>query len=188
MADVTTEELDGQIELSRQRFKAVTVQISEVLCSDVAAFVSRACKHAFLTQPAVADGIDDGQLATFKVRGTETGKSAAEGLAAALADEQVWLDGPDATTNERSLEDAGDVWSHIQSVNTDVAELLSAFGFDGAGSSYAPPMYFVGGLYLPTLVEHYWKLRKEIDAFEGQKVALAAETVRSRLESRWNDG
>ena len=91
------------------------------------------------------------------------------------------------TTDERSLEDAVGVWTHVQAIDGDIRELLTGFGFDADGAGYVPPRYFVGGLYLPTLVEHYWRLRNEIGALEGQKASLAAESLRQRLESRWND-
>jgi len=75
----------------------------------------------------------------------------------------------------------------VEAVNADVHELLAGFGFSADEAGYVPPRYFVGGLYLPTLVEHYWRLRSEIGALEAQKASLAAESLRQRLESRWND-
>ena len=187
MADVTIEELDGQIELSRQRFNQVIEQISAVLCSDVAAHVAKASKAAFLGQPAVADALDDVQVKALKAQALEAGQAGARRLREALAGSDAWLDGPDTTSDDRSLEDAVAVWGHVQVIDDATQELLSGFGFDGAGVTYTPPMYFVDGLYLPTLVEHYWRLRKEIGALEGEKVAMDAASVRARLESRWND-
>jgi hypothetical protein len=187
VTDVTTQELDGQIELSRQRFTQVIEQIRTVLVTDVSAHAAKACKDAFLTQSSVADSLDDGQLKAFKARGVEVGASASARLADALAGDTVWMDGPADTSDERSLEDAAGVWSHVQAVGVETRQLLDSFGFDGADVAYTPPRYFVGGLYLPTLVEHYWRLRRELGSLEGQKAAVAAETERQRLESRWND-
>ena len=187
MSDVTTQQLDGQIALSRQRFTQVIEQIRTVLVTDVAGFAAKACKDAFLTQSSVADALDDGQLKAFKAQSAEVGGTSASRLGTALADESAWLAGPDETTDDRSLADAEQLWGHVQQVDAAVRELLGSFGFEGAAVAYAPPRYFVGGLYLPTLVEHYWRLRRELGTLEGQKVAVALESERQRLESRWND-
>lgn len=187
MADVTTEELTGQIELSRQRFQQVIDQIRTVVVADVSAFTAKAAKQAFLSQSVAADALDDAQLSALKTRSVEVGESASKRLEAALADDSAWLQGPNTTADERSLEDAAGVWSHVDAVNADVRELLTGFGFDAEDAGYVPPRYFVGGLYLPTLVEHYWRLRGEIATLEGQKESLAAESLRQRLEARWND-
>jgi len=95
VADVTPEELSGQIELSRQRFKQVIDQIRTVVVADVAASVPKAAKQAFLSQSAAADVLDDGQVAALKAQSTEIGSAASGRLAEALVEEAAWLEGAD---------------------------------------------------------------------------------------------
>ena len=187
MGEITTEELEGQLELSQQRFAQVIEQIRTVLVADVAAFVPKACKQAFLTQSEQADALDDAGVARLKGEAAEVGLTAAGRVEGILNEPSTWLSGANATAEERSLHDASGVWSAVQSVTGDVRSLLETFGFDADHVSYTPPKYFVGGLYLPTLVEHYWRLRQEMGALEQQCADLVAQSTRDRLQSRWEE-
>jgi hypothetical protein len=187
MGDVTTQELEGQLELSRERFTQVTEQIRSVLVADASAFLSKSCRQAFLTQADAADALDDARLKGFKGRATAVGAAAASRIEETLSDPAVWLSGANTTSEERSLNDAVGVWSVVQTVEADGRALLSEFGFEPERLSYAPPKYFVGGLYLPTLVEHYWRLRQEMGGLEQQCADLVAQATRDRLQARWDD-
>ena len=187
MADVTIEQLDGQISLSRQRFSQVIDQIRTVLVEDCKGFVVKASKAAFLEQPIAADKLDDARLASFKKACSELGVTSSQRLSNALGDEALWLGEVGTPSDERSIEDVADVWGHVTAVQNEVKALLNDYGLDGATVDYQCPRYFVGGLYLPTLAEHYWKLRNELRSLLSHKESLAEQTIRSRLESRWND-
>ena len=187
MSEVTTQELQGQLELSRQRFTQVIEQIRSVLVADVGAFVSKSCKQVFLEQTGAADALDDARLGAFKRRAEEVGASAAQRLSADLSADEVWMSGASAPSDDRSLSHASGVWEKVCAVEADTHALLKDFGFETEGVAYQPPRYFVGGLYLPTLVEHYWRLRQEMGALEAQQADLSARATRDRLEARWRD-
>jgi hypothetical protein len=186
MGEVTTQELEGQLELSRQRFAQVIEQIRTVLVQDVTAFVPRACKQVFLAQTERANAMGDADVSRLKARGTEVGTAAANRVESTLHDPTVWLSGESATGEERSLQDAIGVWAALESVETEVRGVLQEFGFQSDQLCYAPPKYFVGGLYLPTLVEHYWRLRQEMDGLGQQCADLVAQSTRDQLQSRWD--
>jgi len=187
MGEVTTQELEGQLELSQQRFSQVVEQIRTVLVADIKAFIPKACKQAFLAQAEQADALDDGGVSRFKAQASEVGQATAQRIEATLSDASLWLSGANTTLEERSLRDATGVWSALQGVEADAVGLLKEFGFLAEELSYTPPKYFVGGLYLPTLVEHYWRLRQEMGALEQQCADLVAQSTRDRLQSRWDD-
>lgn len=187
MSEVTSEELDGQLELSRQRFEQVTEQIRTVLVSDASSFIGKSAKTAFLNQPAVSDALSDGQLAQLKAQGGSLGASLGEELERVLLEPSCWLSGPVSTQDERSLEGIQEVWGALDRVGAQARDLLERFGFETQGLTYVPPKYFVGGLYLPTLVEHYWRLRLEMEALQTQRADLAAQTTRRRLQARWEE-
>lgn len=186
MSELTSEELSGQLELARQRFEQVIEQIRTVLVSDAGRFVSKSGKAAFLEQPAVSDELSDARLAELKARSNALGEALSKRLGASLAKADCWRTGPSSTSDDRSLQEVSEVWSELQKVGTETREFLGEFGFDSVDISYVPPKYFVGGLYLPTLVEHYWRLRHEMGTLDAQRADLEAQSTRQRLQARWD--
>jgi len=187
VSDITLRDIEGQLELSQQRFDQVVAQIRTLLVTDVSAFSVKVCKQAFLAQPKVSDALDDERLKTYKARSAELGALSSEGLDSRLSDPTLWLSGEGPGVDERSLQGALGVWGALQAISSEVVVLLGDFGFDAEGISYTPPKYFVGGLYLPTLVEHYWRLRREMSSLDRQREDLETQTTRSRLALRWED-
>lgn len=187
MADPTLEELDQQIALDKQRLEHVVEQIRTVLREDIARFVPREAKKAFLGRPAVAADLSDARVAELKLRAAAEGAAAAERISAGLADLGLWLREFEAPEDQRSLDTAEPIWSVVRTVDGDLEALLAAFGLGGVAGPYKAPPYFVGGLYFPSLAEHFWKLRAELAERERAKQAITVDSIRSRLESRWED-
>ena len=187
MAELTPEELQDQLELARQRFEQVTEQIRTVLVSDASHFIIKSAKSAFLNQPEVSDALSDTQLADFKGRGRSLGSHVAQALEESLADDSCWRSGPVAPTDERSLADVEGVWGHLMEVGAEARSLLEEFGYEAGELAYALPKYFVSGLYLPTLIEHFWRLRQEMGALDEQRADLKEKSTRRRLQARWDE-
>ncbi|MCB9728485.1 MAG: hypothetical protein H6744_03880 [Deltaproteobacteria bacterium] len=188
MDEGTVKELDDQIALCNQRFKQVVEQIRAVLAEDIPSFVSREAKRRFLARTEVAERLSDEQVKELKRRATEEGARAGERILAALADDDLWAQGHAEPDDTRSLVGADAVWEVIRTVEGDARTLLSDFGLDDADRPiYKSPTWFVKGLYLPTLVEHYWKLLGELAALRNRKQEVAAESKRLRLTTRWDE-
>lgn len=181
-------DFDDRIALSRERLRQVLEQIRGVLREDLERYVTRESRRAFLDNPAAADALSDQQVAALKEQSGSASKAAADRIAGALADETMWLEAAQAPEGGRSLETLGAVWSTVCSVEGDLAALLQPFGLaTDPMPSYKAPAYFVGGRYLPTLAEHYWKLREELDELTRARDQAAEDSVRGRLASRWDE-
>ncbi|MEZ4268816.1 MAG: hypothetical protein R3F39_20875 [Myxococcota bacterium] len=188
MNEATVKELDDQISLCNQRFKQVVDQIRTVLAEDLPLFVSREAKRRFLVRTDVAEGLTDEQLKELKRRSTDDGARAGARIMAALADDTVWSRGHSEPDDTRSLIGAEAVWEVVRTIEGDARTLLADFGLDDADRPiYRTPSFFVKGLYLPTLIEHYWKLLGELASLRARKTEVAAESKRARLTSRWDD-
>ncbi len=189
MADIsnTIAEIDEQVALHRQRLGTVVAQIRTVLEEDLAHFVQRETKRAFLSHPEIAATLDDQRVAELKRAAETRGPDAAARIAHALEDGARWSVPVQPPADGPSLMAVEGVWSQVRTIEDDVRNLLDAFGLPGGDVCYKPPVYFVRGLYLPSQVEHFWKLSAELEAFEREKRDIAARAVRSRLESRWDD-
>ncbi len=187
MAEPTIAELDEQIALNRQRFEQVVQQIRGVLQEDLANFVAREAKKAFLSNPDAAATLSKAQVADLKRRSAETARTTAARVAGALAEDGPWLAAYEAPTDARSLVEATEVWAVVQTADSDLAALLGDFGLATGVPAYKAPAYFVGGLYFPSLAEHYWKIHADLAALQGEKEQLHDTTVRAALEDRWDE-
>lgn len=188
MTEAAVKELDDQIALCNQRFQQVVDQIRAVLAEDLPLFVGREAKRRFLARTDVAEGLSDEQLKELKRRSTDDGVRAGARIMAALADESLWSRGHAEPDDTRSLVGSEPVWEVVRTIEGDARTLLADFGLDDADRPiYRAPAFFVKGLYLPTLVEHYWKLLGELAALRARKNEVAAESKRARLTSRWDD-
>lgn len=186
---VTSEELQAQIDLRRERFRQVVSEIRAVLVEDLATYPARHTKAAFLAKPAVAEGLDAGQVKALKAAAEALGKDASKRVDHALSSEGPWLEGnADEPGEARSLASNPAVWSHVSAVDDALHELLAQYGLaEDAAPVYKAPAYFVGGRYFPALAEHYWKTLAEITELSAQKEAVDASAQRERLQKLWDD-
>ncbi len=185
---MSSADFDDRIALSQERLLQVLEQIRAVLHEDLGKFVAREARKAFLTHPEAADALTDQQVADLKTRTVAASTASADRIAAELADQSLWLEEADASEGSRSLEPLGSVWAIVRSVEADVTALLEPFGLaPDPPAVYKAPAYFVAGRFLPTLAEHYWKLRSEIDELEAARRQEAEESVKSRLAARWDE-
>jgi hypothetical protein len=65
---------------------------------------------------------------------------------------------------------------------------LSVFGIASDElPGYKLPAYFVAGLYMPSLAEHYWRIVVETRELKEQRKLLAETAVRETLQAKWDD-
>jgi len=184
----TVEELEAQIALRNNRFKQVIADIRAVLEEDLAQFFARETKRAFLTKAAVSEGLSDSQVADLKRRAQADGQAIAKSVSEALADEALWHEVTTVPENARDLRAATPVWAQVTRVEAALQETLDAFGLaDAEPVHYKLPSYFVKGLYMPGLVEHYWRLVHEVEELEEHRRRVETDAVKARLETRWDD-
>lgn len=186
---LSAEELDTQIELRRVRFKQVISDIRGLLHEDLRNFINRETKRAFLGQAVVSKGFDRARVGALKRASAELAQATADRIVAELEDEALWLpESLPASVDKRSIDGVPGAWAKVTEVDVALAELLGGYGFDLAEvTKYHVPAFFVKGLYMPSLAEHFWRLLTEIHELEGQKVQRLDEEVRSELQSLWDE-
>jgi hypothetical protein len=183
---LTTAEIDNQIELRKVRFQQVVADIRTVLRADLDAFVMRETKKAFLARPDVADSMSADKVGALKKGAAELGRSLAQRLDAELADLSLWQAGSGDPVNPRELAGVPGVTAKLHEAEKAVTEFLAGYGLPSE-VSYKPPAYFVGGLYMPSLAEHYWRIVVETRELEDQKARLSEQTTREKLQSKWDE-
>lgn len=185
---LTASEIEDQIGLRKIRFQQVIADIRSVLRADIEAFVMRETKRSFLAKPDVADKMAADQVLALKQKAVAVGKASAARIDGELADIELWLAPTAEPANPRDLVGAAAVWSKVSSVEADLAALLAEFGLgEATPATYKLPAYFVGGLYMPSLAEHYWRIVQETRELQDQKRKLAETEVRDRLQAKWDD-
>lgn len=185
---LTAHEIDDQIGLRKVRFQQVISDIRAVLRSDLESFVLRETKKAFLAKPAVADAMGADKVMALKRKAVEVGKATATRVEQELADVELWVHTGGEPANTRDLVGAAQVWDKVSSVEKDLQALLSEYGLaEPQAPAYKLPAYFVGGLYMPSLAEHYWRIVAESRELEDQKRKLSENEVRERLQAKWDE-
>ncbi|MCC6621179.1 MAG: hypothetical protein IT385_07990 [Deltaproteobacteria bacterium] len=185
---LTASEIDDQIGLRKVRFQQVIADIRTVLRADLEAFVMRETKRTFLSLPTVGETMSTERVAALKKRALEVGKAAASRIDGELQDPELWWNPGGEPANTRDLVGAVRAWERIATVEVDLKALLEEFGLaDGGTPTYKLPAYFVGGLYMPSLAEHYWRIVHETKELEEQRKKLADNEVRERLQAKWDE-
>ncbi len=185
---LTANEIDDQIGLRKVRFQQVIGDIRAVLKADLDSFVMRETKKAFLARPDVAEAMAADRVAALKKGATELGKSLAARIDGELADATQWDAPSHEPQNPRDLVGVPGVWSRVVEVERATHDFLQSFGLAGGEAPvYKLPAYFVAGLYMPSLAEHYWRLVVEVRELEEQRRKLSETSVRERLQSKWDE-
>lgn len=184
---LSAHEIEDQISLRKVRFQQVITDIRTVLKADVEAFVVRETKKAFLSRTDVAETMSAERVGALKKRAVELGKGLANALDAAIADPALWTAPPGEPANPRDLVGVPEVWAKVEGVEKDLQAFLAEFGIAAADApQYKLPAYFVAGLYMPSLAEHYWRIVVETRELEDQKKKLTETSVRERLQAKWD--
>lgn len=185
---LTVEELDAQIAQRNQRFKQVIADIRAALEHDLPQFVARETKRAFLGHPDVAERLGPQRIKDLKERSAALGPDLASRVSTALMDEALWHAETTVPANTRDISSASAVWAEVQHVETELHSLLDEFGLaEAEPPRYKAPAYFINGLYLPGLAEHFWRLMHEVEELRAQREKIQRDEVRARLEAMWDE-
>jgi len=185
---LTTAELEAQIEVRKTRFKQVIHDIRMVLEEDLPLFVVRETKRAFLGHTEAAAALGKERVRALKQEATALGASVTREISDALADEALWHASTAVPANTRDIASATAVWEVVRRVEKAVHALLGGYGLaDAEPVAYKAPAYFVKGLYLPGLAEHYWRLIHEVQELAEQQRRIVADATKAELEAVWDE-
>jgi hypothetical protein len=182
-------EITEQLALRRQRFEQVVGDMRTLLRQDLEQFAVRETKRVFLADAAVASGLTLEAVRALRQGALTIGRAAAVEAVVALADLALWEAGAALGREERARELSAvePVWARIRAVEAAVSAWLEGHGFKPSPPvAYRPPAFFVAGLYMPGLIEHYWRLIAEIRELGLQRAALTERMARERLQAVWD--
>jgi len=186
---LTEQEITEQLELRKQRFQQVVADIRSLLKQDLENFAVRETKRAFLSEPSVAEHMSPEGVLKLRQEAQALGKREAGRAEAALSDIALWERGAElpAATKPRELSEVPAVWDVVKAAEAALVAFLKERGFTlEQPPVYRPPAFFVAGLYMPGLNEHYWRIISEIRELHEQRRGLAAKASRERLQALWD--
>lgn len=177
-------------------------RIIEVVKRDIEKFAERESRWRFLRHLDFAEGLSDAQIATLKRALKAYAVEAGEEVSRRLGEESAWIKAElPRGGNAKTLEHNEAVWDGLQSIASGFAAVLERFGFpadpppeggEGAGDErryrlvYRTPVYFLDGVYCPSLIESYWSQLGEMNKLNDAIESASSETRRKSLEERWN--
>lgn len=193
-ANLTREEQRRAIERRsevEEKLRRDVREMVEVLKIDVPAFFVRSAEKRFVSSPDVSEKWSDDQLRRFKKDVNDAGERVARELGKALEPWDAWAWDPRQTFPEdpKGLEPNARVWAHVKKVSDDLAALLEKNGYPdspAARETYKLPSYFVGGRFMKSLVESYWRGLQE--HFELTRIIdeAGSKERREKLKARWD--
>jgi len=179
---------EDELGLCLRRFSEVNAQIARLLSMDVATFVRREVKRAFLDRSDVANDLTDEAVQELKRAMEALAGQESDRVGAILSVPASWEAAADPPEDGWSLEGVETVWLPVAAVGPTVHGFLSERGLGSTEPpAYQAPRYFVDGMYLPTLGEHHWRLRDELQTLRAKGADSRAEADRSALEERWDN-
>ena len=167
------------------RLEGIASDIRALFAEDVEGFASRAVRARFLEGEGFGEDLTDDALRALKAQCASDGVAFRAEVEEKLAPVAVWLKGM-GVTDRAGLESVPEIWSVVSAVEARVEAILAEHGGVGAPVRYTAPVRFVGGRYLKTLVEHYWRTIGELEAIESAVQAQERAWSRTALTKRWD--
>ena len=183
-------EAAAQLASARRHLGEVLGELRQVLREDLAAFPGREGKKRFVDSGDLGQGLSDEALGTLKRDLDAVASGVVQDVLAQLEADGPWLALSALPESERStLESAKAVTGLLASVAEAVEAVLERHGFppELREVGYRTPTWFIGGRYMPGLIEKYWawlaKVRELEAALEEER---RSDTVRD-LARRWEE-
>ncbi len=163
-------------------------RIAKLLTADIRVYATGEVRRRFVETPAVADALDDAEVAALKAATAAFAAAAAEALAERLADDALWLGAESPEADDAPVTHIPAVEQALQAVADDLTRFLDRHGLTaGAPLSYRLPARFIDGENLPSLSRALWKaIARYREARAAEAAAREATSAESRAK-RWDD-
>lgn len=189
---VSPETAEAQVVAIHDRIRRNADEIRALLRDDLPAFVAREIKTRFVEDADLSSRMGEAQVKALKEAAARAGAALAAQVDEALSPLDPWLAGLTVEEGGKHLEQNPDLWARIARPAAEaVEEVLDTNGFPrpaaGHGVAYKEPARFIGGRYLPSLAERYWKAIADLRRITEQSEAQARARSRSELARRWDD-
>ena len=194
--------MEARMEQLRAQVLDTAKKIVEVVKRDIEKFAERESRWRFLRHVAFAEAMSDEDIRALKKRLRAFGVETGDKVSAQLANEELWLD-PNARVpkggNPKTLEHNPSVWGVLQTIASETGAVFESFGFPADPSEdpdsapairyhlvYRTPVYFLDGVYCPSLIESYWSQLGELNQLGDELATSRLDSRRKKLEERWN--
>jgi hypothetical protein len=188
-SDSKAAEARAECALFRSRILEAVAEIQEVLAEDLEQFILRSVRAAFLAVPERAKDISDERLAALKLETQTAAGQTRDGILAALAPEEIWLEPGEVTGEAQGLRANGRVWAEIAQVTDAVAKLVKSAGLEAAlpAPDYEEPRRFIRSRLLTNLTERYWAALADYQRANESIKSFVREGEKASLAQRWDE-
>lgn len=170
------------------RFSREVTALRKILSADLPVHARRSARAVFERS---ARELDDSALSALK--------AATEALASSLPGEILapfteleawaWPEGEPFPEHPSALRDHPRLASALEAIQVGLERHLGEHGFPLEESrphtTYSEPAYFVGGLYLKSVVANYWRALSDYDSLSREVRELASAETRAARRQRW---
>lgn len=188
-----SEETRDALNEVEDRLQREVGDLRKILAADLPAHVRRSVRLAFERSPR-ADLLEHAQLSALK--------SATGALAEALSEEALapfaelgpwtWPRERPFPPEAKGLRDHPALAAALERLDARLEAFLGEHALDPAElgperAAYREPAYFVGGLYMKSVVANYWRALADYDALSRQVREQEGSEQRAARRQRWED-
>ncbi|MBL4845430.1 MAG: hypothetical protein JKY65_07890 [Planctomycetes bacterium] len=172
------------------RLEREVADLRKILAADLPAHIRR-CARVVFERSSQSDALNDAALQSFK-QATEALANALPGEVLAPLSELgawAWPVGTPFPEAPNTLGELPVLANALAVVEERLGALLREHGFGpedmGDRAAYVEPAYFVGGLYLKSVVANFWRALADYDALSHEVGELASADERAARRKRW---
>lgn len=195
--------MDTMVERREQLHRdllGTAAKIRACVVKDLRRFIERETRWRWLEHLDFADAMSDEDIRALKQKLDALSDSVGKQIDDNLADDAQWLAPTAAPPADqmKSIEHNTNVWAILQAVAFELAQILESSGFPADPASedgdkphspyhlqYRTPVYFLDGIYCPSLIETYWNQLGELRKLGDTIDSTHAAARRKKLEERW---
>ena len=190
MSTDDTAHIGEKADAARKQLESLISEMHAVLAEDLPAFPAREGKKRFLDAAERATEITDDEIAALKTALREVAEKASAQVVDQLRARDPWLsEGASPGGEARVLDGNPAVTEALGQVARATHEVLEQCGLASADEPvcYRTPTWFIGGRYMPGLIEKYWKHLAQLQEIEKERAMSEREVERRSLAQRWEE-
>ena len=164
--------------------------LRKILSADLPVHVRRSARAVFERS---ARELDDSALSALKAASEDLAASLPGEVLAPFAELEAWAwpEGEPFPERPSALRDHPRLAGALETVQVGLERLLGEHGFPAEEvrphATYPEPAYFVGGLYLKSVVANYWRALSDYDSLSREVRELASSETRAARRQRWEE-
>ena len=188
MSEHDLESVNREIEEAKAQLRPLIESICDVITNDLPGYALKQVRASFIEDVNFAESKSDDELSAMKRRIAAFG----EGLKAEIREklmacmEAWWGESVCMDRTGKTLEGNASVWSILSEIAPKISGFVRGEGLTPKEVVYATPARFIGGKYLPGMIEKYWAQLAALRALEDERAAVDNEARKARQAARWD--